>query len=170
MCWIISLTTMVIFTTLRATIYPSIARVIFMYLFPTVQGCVLVVGLFSYIYIYRKIRTFRDPPARASVCENMEIQKRRRIIFSPFLILLTFFLFAIVPDIANLMIFYVYEDVGTNLHSNILLTLYVVGFISDAAIYTLLQKHIRRRIVRNMLKFRRNRVANATTNTTTVYD
>ena len=63
-------------------------------------------------------------------------------VFPPFLIILTFTIFVIGPDTANLFLFYI-SDTGTNFHANILLTFYVLGFISDALIYTFLLTTLR---------------------------
>lgn len=181
-CWSIGVTSLVIITSLRATMYPKIAHIIFKYIFPAIEGVVLLTGTFSYSYIYKKTREnrrrnssvhnvhipnlgpsdtepsnsrsskprpsiARPSKARPSIARQ-NITRRRRILFAPFFILLTFFTFAVIPDIVNLMIFYVYPKVGTNLHANILLTFYVVGFISDALIYMFLQRHIRTRLKR----------------------
>ena len=75
----------------------------------------------------------------------------RRNFFAPSLIILTFVLFVILPDIVNLLLFYVY-GIGTVLHSNILLTMYVCGFIADAIIYIFLQRKLRRLLIRKICR------------------
>ena len=61
--------------------------------------------------------------------------------FVPTLILLTFFLFAIMPDQLHLFMFYLYKR-GSDLMMIIILMLYVTGFISDACTNIFLQNSI----------------------------
>lgn len=143
-CWCTGCACAIVIITLRVTIYKDVARYIFMYIFPIVEGLLFLFAVTTYIYIYRRLlRNQRPPTHYPSVHGNIQTTTRSIKLFPPFLILITFFIFAIAPDVANLFLFYIYDEVGTNLHSNILLTLYVIGFICDALIYIFLQSHIR---------------------------
>ena len=62
------------------------------------------------------------------------INIKKKNLFAPSLIIITFVLFVIVPDILNLFLFYVFKNNGSPLLSNILLCLYGIGFIADALI------------------------------------
>lgn len=145
-CWLSGFVCASVLLTLR---YRNVntATVIFKYIFPVTEGIFLMTAIVSYSYIYTKFRKVHHQPCHSRL-EFYGHQARtkyrmRRNFFPPFLIVLSFVLFVILPDITNLMLFYVF-NVGTTLHSNILLTFYVLGFICDAVIYIFLQNHIRR--------------------------
>lgn len=68
---------------------------------------------------------------------------KRRNFFAPSLIVLSFVLFVVIPDMLNLLTNYMGIITGTENTQNILLCLYSMGFITDGIIYIFLQKHLR---------------------------
>ena len=132
--------------------YQLIACVIYKYIFPITEGMFLVIAICSYAYIYNKFRQLNKLPGIKTLelkGEYRKIERRKRRVFAPFLIVLTFIGFVIIPDLANLMLFYVFKN-GTNFHSNLLLICYALGFISDAVIYLFVQRHIKRHALRTL--------------------
>lgn len=68
---------------------------------------------------------------------------KRRNFFAPSLIVFSFILFVVIPDMLNLLINYMKIITGTESTQNILLCLYSIGFITDGIIYIFLQNHLR---------------------------
>lgn len=68
---------------------------------------------------------------------------KRRNFFAPSLIVLSFILFVIIPDVLNLFVNYLgmIQDSAAMQHA--LLCLYSAGFITDGVVYIFLQKHVR---------------------------
>jgi len=155
-CWCCGFVLIAVLVPLASVVhYHHIAATIFIYLFPITEGTFLVIAIFSYAYIYTKFRQLHKLPGIKTLehkGEYKKIERRRHRVFAPFLIVLTFVAFVIIPDLANMMLFYVFKN-GTNFHSNLLLTFYALGFISDAVIYIFVQRHIKRHAVRTVMRF-----------------
>lgn len=116
--------------------------IIFTYIFPVLEGTFLVVAVIAYSYIYKKfyeVKNFRYDK------DSQRTQARLKKVnfIPPFLIIFNFIVFVIAPDIANMTIFY-HTGSGKQIHTNILVIIYVVGFINDAIIYIFLQLHLRK--------------------------
>ena len=86
---------------------------------------------------------------------------KRRNFFAPSLIVLSFVLFVVIPDMLNLLINYLKIIEGTASTYNILLCLYSMGFIMDGIVYIFLQRHLRTMLVK--LLSRRKWIQHVTT-------
>ncbi|XP_057303557.1 uncharacterized protein LOC130640955 isoform X1 [Hydractinia symbiolongicarpus] len=146
LCWLTGLVCGIVLLSLKK-FYEDTSTIIYKYIFPVTEGVFFVVAVVTYTYLYKKFRLVRRHPSTESVNRSTKATApksglRGRNFFAPLLIIATFLIFVMVPDVTNLILFYILET-GTNLHSNILLLFYAIGFTCDALIYIFLQKHIR---------------------------
>lgn len=149
-CWLSGWTCGSVLLPLRYYHDKNIATVIFKYIFPITEGIFLITAAACYSYIYAKFRKLNYQPFQGKpefYGHQARTKYRKKKFFPPFLIMISFVLFVVLPDIANLLLFYVFKN-GITLHSNILSTFYVLGFICDAVIYVFLQKHVRKQFYR----------------------
>lgn len=133
-CWIIGFSLGLILCVLRYTIQIDTLDVVFRILFPAFEIIFFSCAVVTYTYIYSKFRKLSHDPNKS---RNEKIGKKK--FFVPTLIIFTFFLFAIIPDQLHLFLFYIF-NIGSNILLNIILVLYVIGFICDAVIYIFFQK------------------------------
>lgn len=128
----------------------QIGYIIFKYMFPIIQGVVLLIAIPVYIYIYNRIKeNHRSIPQPRIAGQSPPPAIKRKKFFLPFLIILSFFLFVVIPDITNLLLFYVYET-GVHWHAQVLYIFYTCGYTCDALLYIFLQKHLRERCKREL--------------------
>lgn len=153
-CWSVGLITASIAVPFRIFNH-NVGYAIFIYVLPFIEGTVLVVAIWVYMYIYKKIRIkdkdlVQPPPRIQSVTRPPPPPPpaiKRKKFFLPFLIILSFFLFVVIPDITNLLLFYVYKS-GVQWHAQVLYIFYTCGYICDALLYIFLQKHLREKCKR----------------------
>ena len=127
----------------------NIAAVFFKYILPSVEGIVLLTALTVYLYIWKLFRR-----RNSSHAANEGFFQRN--FFPPFLIIISFCIFVIAPDVTNLILIYILNFKNPNI-TNTLLIFYGVGFICDALIYIFLQAHLRNRL-KNRLKQMREKL------------
>ena len=121
------------------------ATIIFKYPFPIIEGMFLMVAISSYSYIYNKFKNRNNNEIKNK--NSIKSKFRKRNFFAPTLIICTFIIFVLSPDIANLFLFYI-TDIGSSYHANIMLLCYVIGYILDAIIYIFLQERVRRKLIK----------------------
>ena len=159
-CWLIGALTAITMLLLRTYYHDDMATIIFEYFFPIIEGIFIIIATITYCYIYSKFKEAAPVfPKGTTITQNTNANERtvrKTNFFVPTLIIITFIIFVIAPDIANLILFYITKT-GTNLHSNILLLFYVLGYICDATIYIFLQKNIRKLLFKKLGFRNRNR-------------
>lgn len=138
-CWAIGFSLGMALCVARYLYGTNTLDVIYRVLFPLFEIIFFTVAVMTYTYIYSKYRLLlRNPVGNRNRSNAFGKPK----FFVPTLIIFTFFFFAIIPDQLHLFLFYIY-DIGSKLLLNIILTLYVIGFICDAVIYIFFQRTTR---------------------------
>ena len=141
---------------------PTLAIFCFMYFYPVMDTIVILVSLFVYTYIFIKIRKKRvgltEPStknttkvAQFSNDGNIRVtlsRKKSSTFFVPFMIILTFFLLVAVPDLVGLLKYLIDSSIYQDSQATYLFIFYFLGLTSDAIIYILLYKKLRKRLLK----------------------
>ena len=142
--WVVGILTAFLLVFLRSK-YERISTTIYKFLLPINEGCFFFIAVVSYSYIWRKISVQRTKTRRRM--QQFHAQQKeylRKNFFPPFLIIVSFITFVLIPDILNLIFVHTLKLKEADLIKSILLVFYVTGFICDALIYIFFQPHVTR--------------------------
>lgn len=139
-------------------LFKSFDRIINLFYCPILNVIFMTTAIVTYGYILRKIRRVRR---RSSIADDFmqNVSKRKRFlrkIYMPTFLVVTFFLFYLVPDFVN-WIYKFYGIIESDQLQNVHYLAHWVSYVSDALIYTLATKQIRKTIKRMMYKRLQNK-------------
>eukprot|EP00111_Clytia_hemisphaerica_P021205 TCONS_00062460-protein len=130
----------------------------------------IVVSLITYSYILRKIYVNKTLEANQvssiSSSHQEQVKQWKKLIQSmylPVLLLISFFIFVIIPEITY-FIYDLHQLEMSDALSTVLTTSYFIAYTSDVFIYVLGSKHIRKTLLRK-LKVRNNKIGDTSTTT-----
>lgn len=130
-------------------------RYCYIYFFPIIEAIFLAIALVTYSYIFE--RYYKQLKILKNRKKDFKNMLRRSPLLLISLIIATFVLFMIVPD----MILFSYHYSNTPLPNTVLLVtyiLYTLTYTSDAVIYILLQKSVRK-VAKRKFHIRKRAVA-----------
>ena len=168
--WCISTVIGIIFIILHHYNLVQFMVVTALYMFPPMSLLFLLIAGVTYGYIITKlIIANRHRSSVSSEHTNNSSKNKRRIRFStlllPSLLIGTFFIFMVVPDM--LWFFHALKIIPvTNTQGATLVLLYLTGYICDATIYIFLKPSARRLLLRK-LKLQKNPIMNGSINSHT---
>ena len=141
--WLVGTMSGMITLPLLIAVNEAVLGSIFTYIFPVLEGIFIIVAAGSYAYIYKKFYDAKVYQRDHFKSQSNKVKLNKKNFLPPFLILFNFMVFVIAPDTANLILFYI-KRTGKLLHTNVLTILYIIGFINDAIIYIIFQRHLRK--------------------------
>ena len=122
-----------------------------LYVYPVLEGIFVVIALFTYFYIIKQVQKHKNISRKIEkqLRENHIIpfqkpSRNRFRIYVPTLIIITFILFTIGPNVIKF--FYFLNIIQNHYISHIAYLLIPVGFIADPLIYILNLKPVRTRL------------------------
>ena len=134
----------------------------FEFFYPTLEFSFIILAFCTYVFIFRKFKVCQNSPAHVAC--NHHVAKRQNSTFGVFknsrfyisvLLIFTFILFMIVPDLI-----YLFICIIPNAPSPTILTAcwisYGIANISDAFIYILLQVEVKTLLMKKVRKFIRS--------------
>ena len=118
--------------------YANMGILLVRYVYPLAQICFLIIASIAYFYIFKKIKAHKDQRKKITGhldgkfnVDNRKIKNSFKI-FVPSLIILTFFLFMIIPDIFQLCVSF--KLISTK-NKEVAFLLIPMGFLADPIIY-----------------------------------
>ena len=142
--WVIGVLNALTLVYLRSK-YDTVSTIIFKFLLPTSEALFVFIAVGSYSYIWKKFCEQRTKIHRRSQQFNRQrMGFLKKKFFPPFLIIVAFFIFVLIPDLLNLVFLHVLKLKESPMINSIIQVLYVIGFICDALIYIFLQPHVAR--------------------------
>ena len=144
-CIVISVIVFIVFLSLFIAINLDFKRVLYIYFYPVFELFFTVLAFGTYTYIFIVYRQKKQKPTPN--LKHTDVNKKLKPIFKiyvPFLIMITFVLFLVVPDTVYFISYF--SDCADELVNNALMLLYRIGFLLDALIYIFCSKPVRRKI------------------------
>lgn len=144
-CIAISAMVFIAFLNLYIIINLDFKRVLYIYFYPVFEllFSILAFGTYTYIFIVYRQKKHKPTP----ILKHTDVKKKLKPIFKiyvPFLIMITFILFLVVPDTVY-FISYLCDSANESIN-NALMLLYRIGFLLDALIYIFCSKPVRKKI------------------------
>ena len=126
----------------------DVFKVFTLYVYPILEAVFVIVASFTYFYIIKQVRRHRKVSERIekqlsenNKRPNQKPRNNRFKIFVPTLIIITFMLFTIGPNIIKLCVFL--DIIQKENEAHIAYIFIAIGFIADPLIYILNMKSIR---------------------------
>ena len=126
----------------------DVFKVFSLYVYPILEAVFVIVASFTYFYIIKQVRRHRKVSERIekqlsenNKRPNQKPRNNRFKIFVPTLIIITFMLFTIGPNIIKLCVFL--DIIQKENEAHIAYIFIAIGFIADPLIYILNMKSIR---------------------------
>ena len=119
----------------------------FMYVYPTFDFAFIILALITYVFIFLKYRKSRRKYFQSCIQPNITREStfkifRKSNFFIPVLLILTFVIFMLIPDLVYLF----YGIVGNNESDTLFVTCdvsYAISILADGWIYIFMQKSVR---------------------------
>ena len=134
--------------------YANMGILLVRYVYPLAQICFLIIASIAYFYIFKKIKAHKDQRKKITghldgKC-NVDDRKTKNSfkIFVPSLIILTFFLFMIIPDILQLCVSF---KLIPSKNTEVAFLLIPMGFLADPIIYIFNLLAVKRKIRKVLL-------------------
>ena len=142
--WVVSIVSGAAFIVLHYFIEFDYMKVLFMYIYPTLNSIMIVTSTIAYILIYRKYKQSENR-------SRGELQRRAKNskFYIPTLLIITFFIFIVIPDTTVLIYFIILKKDSKILHSVFIIS-YTLALKIDATIYIFFQKAVRELLLRKV--------------------
>ena len=138
--WVIGGAGLVILELGKAFAHWEVTLTIHRYIYMGGDVLVLLTALPAYVYLYQKYRESNSKMAKFSL--NNRIKSRGQGFLIPYMIILSFFCFFVIPDIVVIALG------GSTEHQHLLNIVNKLNFLADAVVYIFLQTSLRKRVLR----------------------
>ena len=134
--------------------YTNMGILLVRYVYPLAQSCFLIIASIAYFYIFNKIKAHKNQMKKKTGHldgkVNVEDRKTKNAfkIFVPSLIILTFFLFMIIPNILQLCVSF---NLIPSKNIEVAFILIPIGFLADPIIYIFNLLAVKRKIRKVLL-------------------
>ena len=145
--WIFSVFGGVVFIALYYIIKFDFMNVLFIYFYPTINSTMIIIFTTTYILIYKKFK--RSENAGRSTLHRRATNSK---FYIPTLLIVSFFVFTIIPDITVLIYSIVLKRESKTLYF-VCIIMYNLSLIVDAIIYIFIPRVVRELLLRKVRRF-----------------